>query len=297
MLIAVIILLLLVGALGGFLAGLLGVGGGLIFIPIITLLLGNHQLSNSDIVRFTLANSIALVFISGLSGILRQIKIGTYELKQSVLIGIPGAMSAAAMSFAIQHGNWYSKERFQSVFLGFLLISISNMLFVKDKSEPNATISLPTKPHLNNYFISIFVGIFAGSVVSLSGLGGGIIMVPLFRMLLKFPVKKATSLSLSIVPMLSIFPLTQYLLNNNAPAIFLSEKFSSNAFLKIDFFEPAFLQSNYIIWPYFLPMAIGAFIFSSFGQKVAPKVPVIWIRVIFALLSTSILIKTLYELF
>ncbi len=297
MLIAVIILLLLVGALGGFLAGLLGVGGGLIFIPIITLLLGNHQLSNSDIVRFTLANSIALVFISGLSGILRQIKIGTYELKQSVLIGIPGAMSAAAMSFAIQHGNWYSKERFQSVFLGFLLISISNMLFFKDKSEPNATISLPTKPHLNNYFISIFVGIFAGSVVSLSGLGGGIIMVPLFRMLLKFPVKKATSLSLSIVPMLSIFPLTQYLLNNNAPAIFLSEKFSSNAFLKIDFFEPAFLQSNYIIWPYFLPMAIGAFIFSSFGQKVAPKVPVIWIRVIFALLSTSILIKTLYELF
>jgi uncharacterized membrane protein YfcA len=297
MVLLVLIVLLLVGALGGFLAGLLGVGGGLIFIPIISLLLENHHLSNSDIVRFTLANSIALVFISGLSGILRQIKIGSYELKQSLLIGIPGALSAAAMSYAIQHGNWYSKERFQTVFLGFLIISISNMLFVTDKSEAQSTnFSKPTSPK-NNFLISTLVGILAGSVVSLSGLGGGIIMVPMFRMLLKFPVKRATSLSLSIVPLLSIFPLTQYLINSNAPSIFKPEKFTSDAFLRIDFLDPTFLQSNYIIWPYFLPMAIGAFIFSSFGQKVAPKVPVIWIRVIFALLSASILIKTLYELF
>lgn len=293
MLLAVVLILLIVGSIGGFLAGLLGVGGGLIFIPVLTVLLGNHNLTNEEIVRFTLANSIALVFISGFSGIIRQIKLKTFDIKQSLTIGIPGAISAAVMSYAIQNGDWYSKQRFQMVFLSFLIISISNMLFIKDKETIPSEIHKP----LNKSIISSLVGIFAGSVVSLSGLGGGIIMVPLFRMLLKLPVKKATALSLSIVPLLSILPLSQYISNTQAPFIFQPDSFQANAFLKIQFFIPQWLQSNYIIWPYFLPMAIGAFVFSSFGQKVAPKVPVIWIRVIFALLSASILIKTLYELF
>lgn len=293
MLFAVVLLLLIVGSLGGFLAGLLGVGGGLIFIPVLTLLLGNHQLTNEELVRFTLANSIALVFISGFSGIIRQIKLKSFDLKQSLTIGIPGAISAALMSYTIQNGDWYSKQRFQTVFLFFLIISITNMLFIKDKETKIDEINKPQRKTI----ISSFVGIFAGSVVSLSGLGGGIIMVPLFRMLLKLHVKKATALSLSIVPLLSIIPLTQYLTNSQAPFIFNPNSFQADAFLIIQFFQPQWLQSHYIIWPYFLPMAIGAFVFSSFGQKVAPKVPVIWIRVIFALLSASILIKTLYELF
>lgn len=293
MLIAVVFLLLIVGSIGGFLAGLLGVGGGMIFIPVLTILLGNHQLSNEELVRFTLANSIALVFVSGFSGIIRQIKLKTFNLKQSLTIGIPGAISATLMSSAIQNGNWYSKHQFQTVFLFFLIVSISNMLLIKDK---NANFEEDNNPKQKT-IISLFVGIFAGSVVSLSGLGGGIIMVPLFRMLLKLPVKKATALSLSIVPLLSILPLSQYISNSQAPFIFLPNSFQSDAFLKIQFFQPQWLQSHYIIWPYFLPMAFGAFVFSSFGQKVAPKVPVIWIRAIFALLSASILIKTLYELF
>ncbi len=295
MLIGIFFLLLTVGAIGGFLAGLLGVGGGLIFIPIITLLLQNHSISNEEMVRFTLANSIALVFISGVAGIVRQIKLQTYNLKQSINIGIPGAVAAATMSHLIQHGNWYSKQQFQTVFLGFLLLSIANMLLVKEKIETQD--SNPILPNKHLFVQSAIVGIFAGSVVSLSGLGGGIIMVPLFRMLLKLPIKKATSLSLSIVPILSILPLSQYLLNSNAPRIFEYSNSQIQQLLSPYNLHSNLLQTNYLVWPYFLPMAIGAFTFSSFGQKVAPKVPVITIRIIFAILSFSILVKTVYELF
>lgn len=171
-----LLLLIIGGCLGGFLAGLLGVGGGLIYIPLLGLLLNQQaNLSSDMIVKFTLANSFGLVFLSGISGIYRQIKLGVYQFKNSLLVGVPGAFAAALMSALIQNGSWYNKENFQIVFLFFLLISIFNMAFGK-KSESQKTLN----PHYNPTIIQIFVGFFSGIVVALSGLGGGIVMVPRF---------------------------------------------------------------------------------------------------------------------
>ena len=274
-----IILLFFGGCLGGFLAGLLGVGGGLIYIPLIGLLLSQqHGIQSDDIVKFTLANSFGLVFLSGVSGIYRQIKLNVYSFKNSLTIGIPGAIAATSMSYFIQNGNWYQKDKFQIVFLFFLLISIANMIFGK-KNEPSNTHELSK----SNVLIQIFVGLFAGIVVSLSGLGGGIVMVPLFRWLLKKPIHEATSLSLSIVPIIAIVPIIQYLIAPNVP--------------QLTQYGYHFPQSGFMVWPYFVPMAIGVIFFSSFGQKTAPKVSVLWLRVIFALFSTIILVKTIYEIF
>jgi uncharacterized membrane protein YfcA len=274
-----IILLFFGGCLGGFLAGLLGVGGGLIYIPLIGLLLSQqHDILSDDIVKFTLANSFGLVFLSGVSGIYRQIKLNVYSFKNSLTIGIPGAIAATSMSYFIQNGNWYQKDKFQFVFLFFLLISIANMIFGK-KNEPSNTHALSN----SNVLIRIFVGLFAGIVVSLSGLGGGIVMVPLFRWLLKKPIHEATSLSLSIIPLISIIPIVQYLTAPNVP--------------QLTQYGYQFPQFGFLVWPYFVPMAIGVIFFSSFGQKTAPKVSVFWLRVIFALLSTIILVKTIYEIF
>lgn len=268
------LLLLLCGSVGGFLAGLLGVGGGMLFIPVINEYLSSYPLTTDELVKYTLANSIALVFMSGVSGIFRQKKMGTWDWKQSLYIGIPGAVSSLAMSMAIEQGDWYSKTRFQTVFLGFLLLSIANMIWGKTaaKSTDTQVNDAKTSP-----LLPIFVGIIAGCVVSLSGLGGGIIMVPLFRMLLKKPMHQATALSLSIVPILAIASLLQYGLN--APS---------------DTINP--FQWGYLLGILLLPMLLGVMFFSSFGQKTAPRVPVLWLRVIFAVLSSIILIKTLIEI-
>jgi uncharacterized membrane protein YfcA len=272
--------------MGGFLAGLLGVGGGMLFIPVIHEYLSSYSLSTDEIVKYTLGNSIALVFISGVSGTFRQIKMGTWDWKQSLQIGIPGALSSLAMSYAITHGDWYNKQRFQTVFLGFLLLSIGNMIFGKSKaSKSNETAANPQENQNHttatnetpSRWLPTLVGILAGTVVSLSGLGGGIIMVPLFRMLLKKPMHQATSLSLSIVPILSISSLLQYTLSQPIHPI-----------------NP--LQTGYLLWIILIPMMAGVMFFSSFGQKTAPRVPVLWLRVIFAVLSSIILIKTLIEI-
>ena len=279
--------LLLLGSFGGLLAGLLGVGGGMLFIPVITSYLHQYDISSTEMVKFTLANSIALVFMSGVSGTFRQIKMGTWQWKQSLTIGIPGAISNYFMTQAIQDGNWYQKEVFQGVFLGFLGLSILNMIFGKSKSSRqkdrngNPQIEEQSTPYQFNLmqdWPSMLVGIFAGTIVALSGLGGGIIMVPLFLIILKKSMHSATALSLSIVPILSISALIKY------TSITATHQVSS-------------YQTGYLLWIMLIPMLLGVIFFSSLGQKLATKVPVVWLRVIFALLSAFILVKTLLELY
>jgi hypothetical protein len=238
-------------------------------------------------VKFTLANSIALVIMSGVSGTFRQIKMGTWQWKQSLTIGIPGAISNYFMTQAIQDGDWYQKDIFQGVFLGFLGLSILNMIFGKSKSslpkngKGNPQIKEQSTPYqfsLIQDWPSMLVGIFAGTIVALSGLGGGIIMVPLFLIILKKSMHSATALSLSIVPILSISALIKYI------SITPAHQVSS-------------YQTGYLLWIMLIPMLLGVIFFSSLGQKIATKVPVVWLRVIFALLSAFILVKTLLELY
>lgn len=281
--------LLLLGSFGGLLAGLLGVGGGMLFIPVITSYLHQYDISSAEMVKFTLANSIALVFMSGVSGTFRQIKMGTWQWKQSLTIGIPGAISNYFMTQAIQDGDWYQKEVFQGVFLGFLGLSILNMIFGKSKSSSptegkgknNPDIDEQSTPYqfsLIQDWPSMLVGIFAGTIVALSGLGGGIIMVPLFLIILKKSMHSATALSLSIVPILSISAFIKYI------SITPTHQISS-------------YQTGYLLWIMLIPMLLGVIFFSSLGQKMATKVPVVWLRIIFALLSAFILVKTLLELY
>lgn len=282
------IVLPLVGAVGGFLAGMLGVGGGIIFIPILSYLFTQQGLSNAEVVKYTLANSIFLVFVSGIAGILKQSRSKSLDIQKMMLIGIPGALFSLGVSLIIAHGlpdfsnpgnwlnqqgHWYNKNMFQLVFLGFLLISISNMIFGKPDHKKEGLVENDG----NRTGLQIMVAVLAGSVVALSGLGGGVIMVPMFRIILKMPMKNATALSLSIIPFLSLAPLISYIITEPTEPL-------------------ASMHTGYLAWSYALPIAAAVAIFATLGLKVAKNMPAKVLRSIFATLSSIIFIKTLYEI-
>jgi hypothetical protein len=123
------------------------------------------------------------------------------------------------------------------------------MIFKKERD------SIEQAPEKESLILRLVVGLLAGTVVSLSGLGGGIVMVPLFRMVLQLPIKKATSLSLSVVPLLSIFPILQYWNTANAPIL---QQAVLPALNSLDLY-----QTQYLVGWFYLPMAIGVVIFSS----------------------------------
>ena len=272
--------LLAIGCFGGFLAGLLGVGGGIIFIPVIGYFLADYTPNSDELVRYTLANSIALVFLSGVSATFQQRKMGTWNLKLLLQIGIPGALASWATTRLIQEGTWYNKTQFLSIFLGMILLSFINMVLGKPKSPPqipNKQSSIPKTDSITQKIVQAMVGLLPGVLVALSGLGGGIVMVPLFNGLLKKPLHSATALSLSIVPLLSIASLIHYLSNKPIQSLTL-------------------YQSGYLVWPILLPMMLGVAFCSSLGQKKAKLVPERWLRLIFATLLLCIFIQILLEI-
>ena len=267
------LILPLIGALGGFLAGMLGVGGGVIVIPILNHLFSDWNLTSAELVRFTLANSIFLVAMSGLAGSYRQFRIGNFFPGAVMVTGLTGMASSWGISWLINHSSWYHREEYLLVFLGLMVLSILNMLFGKKEESEGRVLVTPIASWQN-----AGVGLIAGSVVALSGLGGGVVMVPLFRMLLRYDLKKATSVSLGCIPLLALPALIQYMASE-APCL------------------KEMPQFNYLVWPYALPMTAGVLIFSSVGVKAARTLSTATLRSIFAALNTLIIIKTLWEIF
>mgnify|MGYP000303451161 CR=1 FL=1 len=264
-----IIILLLIGVIGGFLAGMLGVGGGIIFIPILTYFFEKEGLSSTDVVKATLANSLFLVLGSGVSGTLRQLSDKSLNWMNTLIIGLPGGAVSYLISQSIATGDWYKPFVFQLVFLVFLKLSILKML-LPDKMK--SSVSISNKLPIGK---SMLVGVLAGAVVAVSGLGGGIVMVPLFQWLFQLDFKQSSRLSLSVIPLLAIFPLIQYL--------------STQSSLNIP-------HTGFIAWSILLPTLLGVLVFAPIGIKVSRRTPTTVLRITFALLTIIILIKTLYAI-
>jgi uncharacterized membrane protein YfcA len=76
-----IALVLLIGLAGGFLAGLFGVGGGILFVPTLALVLGLTQLHAE-------ASSLLAILPTAIVGSWRQIRYGNVDLRASAAIGV-----------------------------------------------------------------------------------------------------------------------------------------------------------------------------------------------------------------
>jgi uncharacterized membrane protein YfcA len=76
-----IVLVVLIGALGGVLAGLFGVGGGILFVPTLALVLGLTQLHAE-------ASSLLAILPTAIVGTWRQRHYGNVDMRAAALIGV-----------------------------------------------------------------------------------------------------------------------------------------------------------------------------------------------------------------
>ena len=87
-----IVLVILLGLAAGVVAGLFGVGGGIIFVPTLTLVLGLSQLSAE-------ATSLLAIIPVAILGSWRQSRAGTVRWRDAAIIG--GASVATAIAGAL----------------------------------------------------------------------------------------------------------------------------------------------------------------------------------------------------
>ncbi|RJG25422.1 sulfite exporter TauE/SafE family protein [Massilia cavernae] len=161
-----IAILLVMGMAGGFAAGLLGIGGGMVLVPFITMIFTARGFPPDLIVHMAIATSLATIMFTSLSSVRAHHKHGAV-LWPVVRMLVPGIVIGSWI------GPWIAKQLNTSalalVFGLFVAFSATQMLLNK---KPKATRELPKKPGM------LAAGGVIGVVAGLVGAGGGFISVP-----------------------------------------------------------------------------------------------------------------------
>lgn len=162
-----IIELALLGICTGFLAGLLGIGGGMIMVPFLTFMLSQRGVDANLTVKMAIATSMATIIFTSISSVRAHHKRGAvrWDLVKGLAPGIVlGSMIASLGVFAILKGA--NLAIFFGLFVGFS----ATQMFLDKKPAPSRQV--PGTAGL------VAAGSAIGFLSGLVGAGGGFISVP-----------------------------------------------------------------------------------------------------------------------
>ena len=184
-------LMLLVGGLvAGTLGGMLGIGGGVILMPLLRLGVG---LAPED----AAGTCVLAVFFTSLGGAYRHHRLGHMQLGPVLPVIVAGATASVAASIAFPHitarGHWLDL----GIGLVFILVSIRMAIDgIRGLARPG-----PQAPEPGSFRGTMAgkaaVGVAAGALPGLLGIGTGSVLVPAFTFFLRAPIKQAVAASLA----------------------------------------------------------------------------------------------------
>ena len=217
-----LVLLLLIGIGAGTVAGVLGVGGGAVIVPLLTMW-------RIELVQAT-ATSLVGVLLSAMSGSWRNWAKGELRGRQAIVLGLCGLPTA-------QVGAWVANQVNDRVlafsFVAFLIAMILLVEYKKRLGSPLAPLSKGgTEPKIldsqlidsPNFLVplnkgdlrgSLPIGLIAGFLSGLFGVGGGAVMVPLQMVWLGEPIKSAVRTSLGAIVLIAMSGLWRYGIQGN----------------------------------------------------------------------------------
>lgn len=191
---------IIIGLLAGLFGGLVGLGGGVIMIPLMTGIqkLTQHQAHGTSLV--------ALVF-TGLAGAATYARNGTVDAAAALYLAATAVVTARwGARFAHALPEWKLKRAF-----GGFLVMVSLFMLIKP--------ALPHVPGVDARWYQITVlllaGVFTGFLSGMMGVGGGTIMVPAMVLLVGFSQHLAQgSALLAMVPAGGVGAYTHWRLGN-----------------------------------------------------------------------------------
>lgn len=178
-------ILALGGLFSGILAGLLGIGGGTVLVPILITLGYNYQQA--------VATSTLAIVMTSISGSIQNWRMGYLNLRRVMLLGFPAILTAFIGAKLVEALPTYILEAAFGVLL-LVNIYLSNLRKrLASVEEDNAT------QKISPLVARIGTGGAAGLLAGLFGVGGGVILVPLQMLFLGEKIKLAIQTSLGVI--------------------------------------------------------------------------------------------------
>lgn len=202
-------LLLAAGIIGGYMSGLLGIGGGIIYIFVIPYTLHFWNIPEQWHAQVIIANSLAAIFFSSLAANYTHYKKKYYYPRPILIIGLASIVASWLSLKYYINTDLFSMKAFLCCLIVLLVYML--VLTLKGSSVP-ANDSVQKVP----LWGLLLIGVFSGIVAAASGLGGGIIVIPLLNRFFGINIRKAGAISMGVI-MLTSLAITLINLNTAIP--------------------------------------------------------------------------------
>ena len=169
-LIMLILYCALLGCGVGFLAGLLGIGGGLVIVPVLSIILLHFEILPAEqVVIAAIATSLASILFTSTSSAIAHHKNGNvpWTLAPWVMTGVAlGALISGFIAALLP-------EQVVRLVFAVTVVLIAIKMFVSNKREPSVERDMPNKGVLT------IMTTIIGGLSAMIGIGGGALLVPL----------------------------------------------------------------------------------------------------------------------
>lgn len=254
---------LILGAISGFLAGLLGLGGGAVMVPILVSLFTRQNFPPNHVVHLALGTALATIIFTSISSVRAHHALRAVRW-QLFAIMTPGIVIGTSLGSVIAA---YVSSRALAIFFScFMFIVAIQMAFAL---KPKPSRELPGR------FWLILVACGIGFVSSLAAIGGGSMTVP-FLSWCNIRVQEAIATSAAVGMPIAVFSTIGYVSSGwhqtNLP--------------------PGAL--GYVYVPALVFLAITSSLMAPFGARLAHQLPVTFLKRIFAFVLVLLAVKMLW---
>jgi uncharacterized membrane protein YfcA len=233
-------LLLVLGFLAGMLGSLTGIGGGILLSPVLALYFGIS-------IRQAVGTSLIAVITTSAASSAVNLQRHATDIRLGMTLELATAFGAAVTAYLV---GYFNRSVLEGLFAAFLLYSSITILLrggkvkEEDDSIPALENGEPAIPPYEpkRYPLGLSASLVAGALSGLLGIGGGPIKVPVMLLFMNVPLVVATATS-------------NFMIGVTAAASAI-----------------VYYRRGDILVQYAAPLAVGVFLGSLLGARLAPRV-------------------------
>jgi uncharacterized membrane protein YfcA len=255
---------ILLGMVTGVLAGLFGIGGGLVIVPVLVILFAAHGFPAELVMLMAVASSLATIIFTAISSVTAHHRLGSvvwakvFSLSPAIMLG------AAAGAVAAKQ---ISAEYLRLILVAFLFyVGVQMALQIKPKS---GTVQ-------QSKLLDALVGLVIGLLSAIVGIGGGTLTVP-YLLSGQYTMRQAVAVASACGLPIAIVGTVSYILLG---------------------WQDARLPEwslGYVYLPAFIGTALSSMLTAPLGAKLAHKLPAATLKRYFSLLLFIMAAKLLWH--
>jgi uncharacterized membrane protein YfcA len=193
---------ILTGLAIGIISGLLGVGGGFLMVPVQYWAMTSSGIDPTIAMRVAFGTSLAVILPTALSGCYGHSCRGCVLWNTGLTIGLSGLIGSFLGGTIASH---LPAQILQMIF-GFMVLAGALRLLFSSKISPS-------NRQTDNRRYYIVLGFLAGFFSGLSGIGGGIILVPILFAVLRLSMIQSIGTSTLVISLNSVGGIIAYAIN------------------------------------------------------------------------------------